>query len=383
MALHLDSPPGRGIESKERLVSLAQRLTLLCAALVLPLGAHATVRMQFAHAAPLATEPDGTAVTLRINGQDVIPNFRFGDQRGYADLGGSGNYTIQIVRSGVVLVNANTTLVDGTLYSGIVLGNNTSRPLGLLITQDIGQAPAPGQAIVRAIHVGAFTPAEDVAVRRTNGAVFAGIAQLAYAVPGNYAQIPAETASLRVTSVDGGRALSGDANITLAAGSTTTLLVAGDNEHLAVRLMTMPGGTAPVGNVDHSVTGAWTTGNATGQGLTLMAVPAERRLIGTWYTYPPAGGAREWYTLDSCRTPVGQGGCAFPNAFDNRRAVLAIYAPSGGRFLTSDPITLRIAGTLTIDFQSCTQATATYELDGRSGSFAMQNLVTPPNCTIP
>lgn len=363
------------------------RTLAVLVALALPSLAAAAVQMQFAHFAPLSNSLDQTSVTIRVNGTEIVPNFRYGEQRGYFALGPSGNYTIELLRTGstVPLVTASAQLVDGQRYTTIVLGNNQTRPVGLLLTQDFGTAPGPGQTAVRVINVAAFTTNTadlDVAVRNADGSVFAGMGDVPYAVPSNYTTIPAVTANLAVTT-DEGAPLAPARAVSFASGSVQTLIVAGDgtNQPVALHLLT-DGATGPSGFVDYSVNGAWTTGNATGQGITLFPIPAQRRLVGTWYTYND-NGTLQWYTLDSCRTPIGQPGCAAPNAFDNRRAVLSIYAPIGGRFLTTDPITLRVAGTLTIDFHSCTQATGTYDVDGRTGSFAMQNLIAPPSCTIP
>ena len=361
------------------------RTFALLVALALPGAAAAAVQMQFAHYAPLSNALDQTAVTIRVNGADLLTNFRYGEQRGYLTLGPTGTYTIELVRGSVALVTASAQLTDGQRYTTIVLGNNQTRPVGLLLAQDLATPPGSGQTAVRVVNVAAFssdTAELDVALRNVDGSVFAGMSDVPYAVPSNYTLVPSVTTSLAVTT-DDGAPLAPARTVTFASGAIQTLLVAGDgtNQPVALHVLT-DGDTSGGGLVDYSVNGAWTTGNAAGQGITLYPLPAERRLIGTWYTYND-NGTLQWYTLDSCRTPVGQPGCAAPNAFDNRRAVLAVYAPSGGRFLATNPVTLRIAGTLTIDFQSCTQATASYDVDGRTGTFSMQNLIAPPHCSIP
>ena len=350
---------------------LSVRFAAALAALLMPLAASAAVRMQFAHFAPLANTPDGTTLTMRVNGVDRV-TFRYGEQRGYLEHGAG---TAQ--------------LVDGQLYSAIALGNNVTQPAGFLLSLDLQQS-SPNQAIVRVINVAAFSAnrAElDVAVRRTNGQVFAGMSQVPYATPSNPVAITPETAALRVTNPANTTTLSGDFSFAFPANSITTLIVAGDNANQPVALYTMPGGSVTPGTggtVDYSVNGAWTTGPANGQGIVLLPIPAERRLVGSWYTFAPSGGsAQQWYTLDSCRTPIGGAGCSFPNGFDNRTAVLAVYATSGGTFLGTGAVTTRVAGTLTITFESCSRANATYDVDGRTGSFVMANIIAPPNCTIP
>lgn len=350
-------------------------------------AASAAVRMQFGNYAPLTSSLDGTGVTVRVNGVDLATDLRFGEQTGYLSLGGSGGYSIQVFRSGGsgALVTANANLVDGQSYTGIILGNNQTQPFGLLIAVDTTLTPATGMALVRVIHAAPFSSnrAEmDISVRRADGTVFPGFERISYANISGYVQVPAQTVDLRVTSPDGTRPYVGNARVTLGAGTITTLVVGGDNINQPLSLFSMPASAVAGGIVDQSVLGAWTTNNAPGQGITLFPIPSERRLVGTWYTYAPQGGAVQWYTMDSCGTPIGQTGCAVPNAFDNRRAIMTVYAFSGGQFLGAAPVASRVAGTLTIEFQSCTRATATYNVDGRAGQFAMTNLLPQPGCTI-
>src|SRR5688572_33357228 len=126
---------------------LAFRFIAALAALLLPLAAGAAVRMQFAHFAPLASTPDGTTLTMRVNGVDRV-TFRYGEQRGYLELGGTGVYLIELVRNGSVLAAGTAQLVDGQLYSAIALGNNVTQPAGFLLSLDLQQS-SPNQAIVR------------------------------------------------------------------------------------------------------------------------------------------------------------------------------------------------------------------------------------------
>ncbi|HVF34118.1 MAG TPA: DUF4397 domain-containing protein, partial [Candidatus Saccharimonadia bacterium] len=99
-------------------------------ALMSSYAASAAVRMQFGNYAPLTSSLDGTGVTVRVNGVDLVTNLRYGEQTGYINLGGTGGYNIQVFRSGGTgaLVTANASFVDGQSYSGIILGNNQTQP---------------------------------------------------------------------------------------------------------------------------------------------------------------------------------------------------------------------------------------------------------------
>jgi hypothetical protein len=357
-------------------------------ALVLSCAANATVLLRIAHEAPLSPNSGATTLDFRVNGQPVAVGMQYGQTTPYLSLGGSANYTIDAARggSGTPLVVATAALLDGSRYTVVALGNNQTQPFGLLVVQDTTLTPAPNSALIRVVHAApysAVSPLDISVVRASDGSVIAGLERIPYATPSAYVQIPALPLDLTIRNPDGTRSFVTRTGLTFPVGSVSTLIFSGDGLSQPFAL-TVLRDTAVTGDatVDQSASGAWTTGNAPGQGITLYPIPAQRRLVGTWYTYTPTG-ALQWYTLDSCGTPAGQSGCTLPNAFDNRRAVLTVYAPSGGRFLTTDPVALRVAGTLTITFSSCTSATATYDVDGRTGSFAMTNLIPAATCTIP
>jgi hypothetical protein len=364
------------------------RFLLALFALALPCLAEAAVLLRIAHEAPLSPSAGATALDFRVNGQPVATGMQYGATTPYLAIGGSANYTIEAFRSGspAPLVSFTATLLDGSRYTLVALGNNQTQPFGLLILQDTTLTPAPNAALVRVIHAApysAVSPLDISVVRASDGTPIAGLERIPYGNPSPYVQVSSIPFDITIRNPDGTRSFVTTSGLTLPAGSTSTLIFSGDglNQPFAVTVLR---DTAISGDstVDLSVNGAWTTGNAPGQGITLFPIPSQRRLVGTWYTYTPTG-ALQWYTLDSCGTPVGQSGCTLPNAFDNRRAVLTVYAPSGGRFLTTDPTSLRVAGTLTLTFSSCTSASATYDVDGRTGSFAMTNLIPMPTCTIP
>jgi len=363
------------------------RLFAAATALLLPFSLFAEVRVQLGNFAPLSANTAETALTVRINGQVVETDFTYGETHPYINLGGTGIYRFELIPAGATnpFVTADVSLSDGNDYTALAVGNNRTQPFGLLFLLDNNSPPPAGSARFRVIHAAPFATtasASEVTVRADNGAVLPGMERIPYATPSPYLTLTAATYDLQVTSPEGTITYVDLAPLALSSGTTRSFVFAGDGSAQDFGVFTLPGGIItdePI--VDQSASGAWTTGNAQGQGITLYAVPSENRLLGTWFTFTNAG-QQLWYTLDTCGSQPGSGVCANPRAFDNNRAVMTVYETTGGRFLTADPVTRRVAGTLTIDFLSCTSAQAQYTIDGASGSFGMSNFIPSPDCTI-
>jgi hypothetical protein len=136
--------------------------------------------------------------------------------------------------------------------------------------------------------------------------------------------------------------------------------------------------------VDFASNGHWTVVDQDFTGFTLVPMPGQNRLTGTWYSYAPSGGAQAWFFIDSCQSAAGAEGCAVPGGFDNQTSTLAVYSTAGGSF--NDPAaaaSLTAVGTISLDFgdSPCSRAEATYELEGfGSGSFQIENLTPSAGC---
>jgi hypothetical protein len=134
------------------------------------------------------------------------------------------------------------------------------------------------------------------------------------------------------------------------------------------------------GPVDYSTAGAWYNPATSGQGFTFTPVPSKNLLVGTWYTFDISG-APLWYTLDTSLQP-GSLNPGTPGNFDNRRAVFAVTAVTGGSFNSSKPVTRTPAGALVVTFTSCTDATASYATGTDVIQIPLKNLTPISNCTI-
>src|SRR5687767_612259 len=109
------------------------RISAWLLALSLPCVVDAAVLLRIAHEAPLSSNSGATTLDFRVNGQPVATGMQYGATTPYITLGGSANYTIDATRSGsgVPLVSFTATLLDGSRYTLVALGNNQTQPFGL------------------------------------------------------------------------------------------------------------------------------------------------------------------------------------------------------------------------------------------------------------
>ncbi|HUL55598.1 MAG TPA: intradiol ring-cleavage dioxygenase [Usitatibacter sp.] len=137
-------------------------------------------------------------------------------------------------------------------------------------------------------------------------------------------------------------------------------------------------GTSP--DIDQQgLTGMWYEPASSGQGLALEVYPDLRGngvgfLQGGWFTFDvaPAGGAEKqrWYTFSGT---IAAGGAT---------ATLPLYVNTGGNFNASPITTGQVAGSVTIDFSSCTEGAFAYTFsDGRSGAIPLTRLTPNVTCS--
>lgn len=121
-------------------------------------------------------------------------------------------------------------------------------------------------------------------------------------------------------------------------------------------------------NQGHS--GAWYNPATSGQGVLFDIDPASRFLFGAIFTYESAAAAKlgapehRWLTLQG--------------HYDGDSALLPIYLTAGGVFNEPVPTQTQAVGVASLRFDSCSQATLDYQLDGPpalSGSLALQRLL--------
>lgn len=346
-------------------------------------------RVRVAHFAPFANTLAGTAVSVRVNGNQILENVRFRQFSGELTLS-QGAYQIQIFPQG-----SSTAAISGTVeidgnraYTLAAVGDGSNQPLGLRRFEDRTSTPPAGRYALRIAHLAPFaasSAATEVSIRTDDGSVVANLSRVPYDAASGYLELPVGTLDVKVSNPDGTVNFIDLAPLNLPAGAIATAYAVGDGRNQPLGIVAVPVGDVPLeDSVDGSANGLWFNPQTSGQGLTFFAIPRENRLIGTWYTFLNDGSGRHlWYTLDSCRVAVAGGPCTNPGGFDNRRAQLSIYETVGGNFNAPGNVQTRDVGSAEIRFLSCTEAEFSYRLGtALVGPFRLTNLVPNNNCGI-
>ncbi len=120
--------------------------------------------------------------------------------------------------------------------------------------------------------------------------------------------------------------------------------------------------------IDERVNATYHNPTTPGQGFLFEYVPANDLLIAYWFTYNKAGDAQQWFIATG--SPEGH------------RATLVVNEPMGGQFNDPQAITSHIWGELTIEFDSCYQATAHFNAAGEkhSGTVPIERLYLAQPC---
>jgi len=363
---------------------LATTLGLLIVCAAAPAFAQ-SVTLRVAHFAPIANTPEGTNVSVRVNGTQILENFRYKDFTPEISLPSGGNYRIEVFPRGssVAAINNSVSLIGGRSYILAAVGNGVEQPLAIASFDNDTPAPTGLRFKLRVAHAAPFAAGRaEVSVRTDAGDVVAGLARLPYLAAGEFLELPANPAvDIKIANPSGDVNLIDAQPLNVLPGVVTTVFAVGDGRNQRLGLIAVPLGELSLeGLVSQRANGLWSDPQLPGQGFQFVAIPRENRLIGTLFGYDGiGGGSQRWYYLDTCRTPVGQSGCANPGVFDDQVAVFGAYETFGGRLLQSNPVTTQLVGTVTVTFRNCQIADVTYRLPGIFGTNMIQNL-TPTGC---
>lgn len=348
------------------------------------------VGVAIAHLAPFAAELDGTAVNVLVNGSQILAGVRYKDFTGELTLPAQGAYQVAVVPVGATepAISAEVALDGNRSYVAAAVGNGLTQPLDLLLVE----APSvqnEGDYALRVVHAAPFAAtaeATSVSIRTDGGAIVAGLAEVPFGAFSPSLSLPVGTLDVKVATPNGSTNLIDLAPVDLPAGAAATVFAIGDGINQPLGILAVPFGELPLETpVDFATNGHWTVTGQPFTGFSLVPLPAQNRLTGTWYSYAVSGGAQAWFFVDSCQTAAGAEGCTVAGGFDNRTSTLAVYSTSGGAFggAAADSASLSKIGTLTLDFGDtpCSRAEASYDLEGfGTGSFTIENLTPSAAC---
>ena len=302
--------------------------------------ASADARVTVAHFAPFADTIEGTSVSVLLNDAVALENVVFKQFTPYIDLP-AGEYKVDIVPTGTntVAMTATYNLVDGQDYTVYASGNGSLQPLALFALADDNTAPAAGNVKVRIVHTAPFaaTPeATEVSIRTAGGDLVAGLEGVPYGAATGYLELPADTYDLKVASNNGQVNFIDPLPVALSDGTIATLFAVGDIITQDLGIVATPIAELPLRDpVDNSTNGAFALEGTVNEGFFLVPIPAQNRLIGSWYTFD-GDGLPAWYTFDSCLSD--DMGCSTPGAFDGTSALTTLYQSTGGMMPTTVPV---------------------------------------------
>jgi hypothetical protein len=245
------------------LLSVSMVLILLVASIALAQGSNdrdatsEVPQVRLVHAAPFAANDADTAVTVTVNGEEVISDFQYTDFTDYVTLDGAGDIDVAVLVGGSPVIEETLTVADDTQYTVVAVGEGTNQPLGLTVLADDNTPPAAGNAHLRIVHAAPFgvdaaTTAVDICTQ--DGSLVGGLANVPFLAESGYLPLPAGSYDLRVAAHDPGTPCAGATIIdplpvTLEDGSIITVFAIGDANNQPPGLLALPVGLLATANV--------------------------------------------------------------------------------------------------------------------------------------
>jgi hypothetical protein len=323
---------------------LTGTISLLCSQL-----AFADARVSVAHFAPFAEDIENTSVSVALNGTVALENVKFKDFTDYISLP-AGEYVVDIIPTGgdAVAITATYMLEDNKDYTVYASGNILLQDLALFALADDNTAPAAGNIKVRVVHAAPFgaTPeSTEVSIRTAGGDLVGGLTGVPYGVSSGYLEIPEGAYDLKVASNNGQTNYIDPLEVDLASGTIVTLFAVGDIITQDLGIIAAPVGELPLrAVVDDSTNGSYMLDGFDGQGFWMTPIPAQNRVVGSWYTYN-ADGSPMWFTFDSG-----------PGEFDGMVAMTTLFQSTG---MTEMDMQMTVpVGTIEFDVMNCSMVTA-------------------------
>ena len=358
------------------------------AAVMLSAGSTALAQnVQVAHAAPFADTSEDTAVTVLVNGNLILQDFRFGEVASLS-AGGAPEIQVDVVPAGADDPVISETVALGEDVTILAVGDGVKQDLGLIRLSDTAEAPSSGTVNLRVLHAASFADEIDdteVAVRTAGGAELAEpLNSLRFREDSGFLPVGAGVVDVKVTSPDGLTNLIDPLPVDLPDGANLTVVAIGNGDQQPLGVLALPGigqlqTRAPV---DNSVNGWWESVNTGNEGVVLQPLPAENRLIGTIYTYE--NGEPRWFTFDSCSPEDDSGSeCPTPGAFDGINAAGSVFEFTGGEFNGMENAERNDAGVFEFEFTGCRSGNVMISLDDRDPvEWEIRLLAANTSCTL-
>ncbi len=339
----------------------------------------APTRVNVAHLAPFAMNLADTAVSVDVNGTEVLTGVQYQGVSGYLPLAEDGSAPGSTLLEVFAppggtdpAIMGTVDLAAGTDYTVVAIGDGNNQPLSLLPLVDDNSSPSDGNVKVRVVHSAPFAAAlmdTAVSVRTDGGDLVNGLTGVEFGQQSGFFELPAGTYDLNIATPDGMTRLIDLAPVTLNSGDVVTLYAIGEGVNQPLGIMAIFGdGTSaslslepPFEILNAGLNGAWHNPETDGQGLVLEVFPQIQRVHAAWFTYDTTfadGGEtavvgdpnHRWYTVEG--------------SFEGTTATLDIVLTQGGIFNDSTAVQRSDAGDATLAFDSCTTGTFTYTIDG-------------------
>ncbi|MEM1091786.1 MAG: DUF4397 domain-containing protein [Pseudomonadota bacterium] len=192
-----------------------------------------TARVNVGHLAPFANTLPGTAVSVEVNGTEVIPNVEFNVFSGYLEVV-PGETTVDVLAPPATppaAITTTTTLDPATDYTVLALGDGPNQMLTLLPLIDDNRPPAAGNVKIRVVHAAPFSDTlagTAVSIRLDDGTVVNGLGNVEFLGESGFFQLPAAEYDLQIASPDGTQTFIDLAPVDLPAGTIVTIFAVGD-----------------------------------------------------------------------------------------------------------------------------------------------------------
>ena len=210
------------------------------------------------HLAPFAADLDATAVSIELNGEVALSDFKYGDSTDYLTLD-AGDYMVDIFPAGsdAAAISGEATFVPGQFYTVIAIGDGVNQPLELKVLLDDMRSPKPGSVKIRIGHLAPFAAQLDgttADIRLQDGTpVMTGIKF--GTITETYLELPAGAYDLKITSPGGDVTLIDPPTMMLADGATVDIFATGEGANQPLKTFTSVDGDSGnmVANIEEMV----------------------------------------------------------------------------------------------------------------------------------